>query len=586
MRVLTALLALAALPALAQSSRLEGRVITLEGNPVPKAAVRVSGRATGPTASNAQPLVYVEVTSADGRFTVDNIAPGLYTVTAQRTGYTTPTAAAVRLTPITVAAGETRSGVEVKLVQSAIVSGIVTDAEGDPVQGIQVRLLRRMYTQGRMALNTTMAASTDDRGQFRMTNVQEGRYYLAATPTAQNISGVNEIRGRSAQEANQSTYYPNSPTVEGAAKLDIKSASIETLQIRLRRGANYSIRGTVEMPTGASNSVQIQIFSGGADSNGQVNSVAVRPTGQFESPNLPPGSYTLFARYNVPATTANLQKTWAGRADAIVRGANVENVSIRLTEGGEIAGRLSVEGYSNITDFFATLPNNNVRPAQTINAGGQVTTVNRLARPAIILLSAENLPSNAAQTQVGEDGTFRVSNVLPMKYTLTVNNIPPMSYLKSARIGGQDVTRSIIDFTSGVSGAIEIVLSTKPASLAISPPASLATLTPAQSAGTSPQGLQATIWPAIPDRASQTGGIYTAFLNTQGAIRIPSLAPGDYLAVVWEESPPQDIARIPDFLARFNDLASKVTLREGETGSVEPRLISREALQKILTDFQ
>jgi hypothetical protein len=561
------LLALAALPVFAQLGRVEGRVVTVDGKAVPKATVRLTARITSGATNGQQPPVYVEVTSSDGRFIVENVAPGTYTLNAQRSGYSVPTSLALRAPTVTVASGETRSGVEFKMVQLAIVGGIVADAEGDPVQGVTVRLLRYMYSQGRLTLQPAAAGSTDDRGQFRILSVAEGRYYLAASANPTPASGLaTEIRGRSALESNQTTYYPNSGTLDGAIKLDIKSGSLETFQIRMRRGIGYSIRGTVGLPAGATNPAQIQLFPKGEDFNGQTFGASVRPDGVFEAPSVPPGSYTIFVRYNMPAVPPNQPKAFSGRAEVTVSSGNVDNVSIRLVEAAEVTGHIAMEDGKSLMDSLPSLPAN--RPANGPNLPASARM------PQVILQTAETMPASTSQGQTSQEGTFRIANVTAGKYMLIINNPPPGSYVKSVRMGGQDVTHSLLDLSSGSGGSLDIVLSSKAASLSLTVPASLT------------QGAQITLWPVIPDRSSQTGRVMTTTVSNQpGPPRLQGIAPDDYYVAAWEEGPPQEYARVPEFLARFNDQAAKVTLKESETGTVEPRVISREAMQKVLADF-
>ena len=568
MRTAFALLLLAAIPAVAQNGRVEGRVVTVDGKPIPKATVRLTSR-NSTANSNPVPLAYVEVTSADGRFIVENVPAGTYSINAQCPGYSVPNSMALRPVPVVVASGETRGGVEVKLVPFAVVSGIVTDADGDPVAGVMVRLLRPSYNQGRMTFQPSSTASTDDRGQFRLSNVTEGRYYLVVNGNATSPAGaVNEIRGRSALESNQTTYYPNSPTIEGAAKLDVKPGALESLQVRLRRGVNSSIKGTIEMPGGVPVVAQVQVLSKGADASGQNLPAFVRGPGQFETGGLSPGQYMIFARYNAPTTpgppgTPLVQgKLFAGRVDVTVGTAAVENVSIRLTEAGEINGHMTMEGGGSLALNLPSIP-------VVTRVGTPPSNVPPPPRmPNVVLQSVDGV-SSSFQAQVAVDGTFHIQNVIPMKYSLNVNLLPPGSYLKSARLAGQDVTTSFVDLSSGTSGPLEILLSPNAATLTIAAPSPAA------------QGLQGSVWPA----RCPTENIVVLVLNAQGSSQVPNVAPGDYYAVAWEDSPPGDFARIPEFLARFKDSAAKVTLKEGETGSVEPKVISRDAMQKILDEF-
>jgi hypothetical protein len=43
--------------------------------------------------------------------------------------------------------------------------------------------------------------------------------------------------------------------------------------------------------------------------------------------------------------------------------------------------------------------------------------------------------------------------------------------------------------------------------------------------------------------------------------------------------------RVPEFLARFNGSAARVTVKEGETATVEAKVISREALRRAYAEL-
>ncbi len=170
--------------------------------------------------------------------------PGRYNVNAQRQGYALArtTTGAVASISVEVAAGETKSGIEIRLTPLAVISGMVTDADGEPVPNVQVRLLRYAFAQGRLALTNTTQGNSDDRGMFRLSNLQPGRYYLSASPAGVGVA-FNEIRGRSAQELNLPTYYPNAAEPRGAVALTVDSAELSNVNIRMLRGSVYSIKG-------------------------------------------------------------------------------------------------------------------------------------------------------------------------------------------------------------------------------------------------------------------------------------------------------------------------------------------------------
>ena len=275
-----------------QPGSIEGRVVTPTGAPVPKATVRLVAPASAP---GQQSAAYVEVTSSDGRFVAEGIAPGRYNANAQRTGYAPVRTSTGAVTPVTVeiAAGETKSGIEIRLTPLAIISGMVTDADGDPVPGAQIRLMKYAFSS-RLTLTNSSGGNSDDRGMFRLPSVQPGRYYLSALPPGAPAN-QNEIRGRSAREVNLPTFYPNAADVRGAVALSVDSAEVSNLNIRMLRGGLYSIKGNFVGPDGAPVSGQISTFSKGGEQPPGIN-MQTRDPGVFQLSNMPPGEYTLVAQ--------------------------------------------------------------------------------------------------------------------------------------------------------------------------------------------------------------------------------------------------------------------------------------------------
>jgi hypothetical protein len=562
-----------------QTGRIEGRVLTPDGNPVPKASVRLVGGL--PTPSQKQ-TAYVENTSSDGRFTVEGMVPGTYTAVAQRIGYISPNQNQPAQRPfyVTVTAGETKPGVVIQLVPLASISGTVTDEDGDAVPGAQVRLLRYMYLQGTLRLQGIASATADDRGQFRLPNVQPGRYYLAASPSpAGNFSlgnQITEVRGRSAQESNLPTFYPSSADARGATLLEVKSSAIENLRVRMMRGRMFAIKGTVTGFNGGSapgRRPSINVIPKGGDTGALNLGTQVRPAGDFETAAVPPGQYTVLARFTDPATPT---KVTLGRAEVTVTNANVEGITLRMSEGMELTGKMTIDGIADMGSYMAGVTANRF---QVPNSGASVQQPSRM--PMLMLLPAETIPISTPPFVVQDDGSFRAQNVAPMKYSLIIQNLPPGSYVKSLRLNGQATDGNTLDF-SGSGATLDMVLSTKGASLSFTAPDGV---TPASPAEGPPAAQMITVWRATPDSFSPTGGVQTAFLTPQGNAGLRGLAPGDYFAAMWEETPSQELIRIPDFLARFNTQAARVTLKEGESGTVQPKVISRAAVEKEMAQF-
>src|SRR5262249_22984562 len=158
-----------------------------------KATVRVQPSKPGPA--------YVELTSSDGKFAIEQMPAGAYTITAQRPG--TESARVIPASQTVVIGVDATRTVELHLKPFAVISGNILDADGDPVPNASLSLMRPSYIRGAATLEPIpFSATVDDRGMFRMI-VAGGRYYLRAS--GGGIVGTRatyDIRGRSAQQEN------------------------------------------------------------------------------------------------------------------------------------------------------------------------------------------------------------------------------------------------------------------------------------------------------------------------------------------------------------------------------------------------
>ena len=100
-------------------------------------------------------------------------------VQAQLEGYAGTSGAAVRT--VDLSDGATITDARLQLMKLAAISGTVRDDGGDPVVGVDVLAFRRASLQGRPpVLAWDGRAKTDDRGQYRLTRLMPGDYYVCA----------------------------------------------------------------------------------------------------------------------------------------------------------------------------------------------------------------------------------------------------------------------------------------------------------------------------------------------------------------------------------------------------------------------
>src|SRR5262249_6084453 len=135
------------------------------------------------------PLPAMVRSDADGKFSFQAVQPGsCYVIDVQHEGY--PGAAYPpqgsfildRISTLNPAPGQRLTGVVITLAR-AILSGKVTNDEGQPMPGVLVRPIVASGLGGRPGLILpTGGVKTDSGGEFRFTDLGFNRYYLVFSP--------------------------------------------------------------------------------------------------------------------------------------------------------------------------------------------------------------------------------------------------------------------------------------------------------------------------------------------------------------------------------------------------------------------
>jgi protocatechuate 3,4-dioxygenase beta subunit len=436
---------------------------------------------------------------------------------------------------LTLVAGQVVKDLSLKLAPQGVIFGRVTDADGDPLPGAEVQVLRIYHSRGKRGVSPVGGASTDDQGSFRIANLPTGSYYLAADDTQSRIFGNTEgVRAGRAPSRLTSvlTYYPDAVDAANAIPLEIAPGSeLRGIEIRIRREAVFSFRGMViDSATGKPAAVPLdaRLKDGPQIGLGMAGTFA-RIDGTFEIRNLLPGVYVVTAGTN---TTADPR---SAREEVNITDSDAVGVKLTLTPGAAMAGTVKLEGDGPP-----------VHPTISLNG-----------------VDGTERGSNA---QTKDDGTFELQGIASGKYAVGVYDLPVGVYVKSIRLGGQDVTRTKLDLTSGVSGTLDILLSRGAAEV-------LGTVKNKE--GEAVSGVLITLWPKGLRPETVWSGAAQSATDQNGDFRIAGLAPGDYYLAAWEDIE-ADLTYDLDFLQRFTSQATAVTLEEGAHQTAQPKLISRE----------
>lgn len=202
---------------LGQGAGLEGRVVArATGAPVVGANVDVSPAGANGDSGRA-------VTDDSGRFSVGGLAPGSYDVAVSAPGF-----ASLTRRGLTVASGE-RFPVELQLLGTGSVEGLVRDSSGQPIPGVRVVGGNRWGGQ----LGTTPAETlTNTEGHYRLEGLATGRLYLTARREGSTL-GVSQSAGVTEGGTARVDFTLEEPgTIEGVVRADSGSLPTGSLMVR------------------------------------------------------------------------------------------------------------------------------------------------------------------------------------------------------------------------------------------------------------------------------------------------------------------------------------------------------------------
>ena len=293
--------------------RLTGRVVDAATNE-PLRDVEITFQRT-PSVPGATPLQ--AVTSRVGVFSIE-IPSGDYRFLARRTGYVpsdqneTPTSITVR--------GRSQTMPDIRLDRSGgTISGRIMDVRGNPLPRLLVAAVRPAVLGASDVDPVDGSVRTNDAGEFRLSGLTEGRYYVAALLLPESFAASG-----AASAAFVSTYYPGVTDQSAASLIDMTASGTRTgIDFSMFEASTRSVSAIVvdgrNLPiTGA-----VVMFSRARQLLGISPSVTTDGGGKFRMV-LPEGDYVLVA--SVPVTSGG------GRGDGVrLGGPGV----VELTVGGD-----------------------------------------------------------------------------------------------------------------------------------------------------------------------------------------------------------------------------------------------------------
>jgi protocatechuate 3,4-dioxygenase beta subunit len=373
-------------------------------------------------------------TDAEGRYRVGGVPPGRYTVT--------PVAPVYVLQdfnnfppgkPLTLSAGDSVEDTDFRLVRGAVITGRVTDADGNPVinEPVKVTLADPAQQQQQQQRNPIFTLdqrdiSTDDRGVYRIYGIQPGRYHVSVGNDGSTFRAPPSRYYRR-------TFYP-SAREESQGKVVEVSAGGEATDVDITLGSpekTYRISGRFVMAD-TNQPVPVSAFGYGLREpstgrlTGDYYGGSANARGEFQATGLAPGRYKVFA-YQNPLENVD----WYSDATAFeVTDADVSGLVVKLRRGSSVSGVVTIEGVSDRAAAARMLAG--VRVYGFADQGGDGGSQGGYIRP----------------VPLAPDGSFRLTGVRPGRLRINANSEVKGLAFERVEVGGA-VQREGVEVAEG-----------------------------------------------------------------------------------------------------------------------------------------
>jgi hypothetical protein len=486
-----------------------------------------------------------------------DLAFGTYGISAEHVGYVRQLPG-VAGPPVSINETSRKHVADLVLIRGATVRGRVLGPDGMPVAQAQVTLRPLGYAQGRRIMSPAVlgqtAAPTDDRGDYTVSNLPSGDYYVrvelgASGPVIRNSSANDNLP--------RVTYYPGVVDPLAAPRVTVKAPDeIVGMDIRIPNVKAYRVSGTVlnTLPAGPPSPAgrpayrgAASFFIGSPDPNSLEDPILVPSrSGEtanpdeftFELGGLLPGTYYLYPLFNLSSGFAGYIST---RAVVTLEDKDLENLRLVLEPNPEIKGRLVVEG-----DASGTAVN-----MQTVRIGARA--IDRLPS----LLRGVGATANITDQKTGDFvlAAFQKG----VKFGMTVTGLPPDSYIADLRQGSRNLNNDGAVLADASEGVLQITVGLQGGTIQG---------TVVNATGQPHARAAVVLIPSAPRRANtllyKRGGS-----DASGQFTLRGISPGEYKVFAFTGPPAGQAEENADFIAPLEARGTAVTIQTGASRNLQ-----------------
>ena len=484
-----------------------------------------------PGESFRQPDPQRTVTDSSGRFSFEAENLISASLQASRQGYRSEENNSPTATTLWAPDFDTAT---LRLVPQSVVKGRILNSDGDPLYGLTVEAVRIDIVDGRREVKDNFANKvTDDRGEYRLWNLQPGSYYIKVAGRIATYNNSANTIFELSQDAYGPMYYPTATTQDTAQILRVEPGQTVNANFTLEARNAYQIRGKVSnLPPGRPLLVRLLRGVDVLGNRANVN----RDAGTFQVADVTPGSYIL------QVYTANGSPPWMAEVPVNVGERDLTGVELVMAAGVDVHGKYEFAGDP---EGFPLL---NAHRVDSIVLPGTSAEMMAMMEPDQTGFSFKALP--------------------PGKYEISVSGGSGAHYVSSILAGTTDVLQEGLTVTAG--GAPELTVT-------LAPGAGMLAGMIEGGAGTAQSRDTGQRWTLLLVGRRGLEATYRTEITFGDEFGVSSLAPGDYALYAWPARHPLEF-RNSAVLASLSQYAASVKVGSGETKEVTLKPIPKEAL--------
>ena len=541
-------------PAAAGTAVVRGRVLASDtGRPLRRARVTLSGPELGREGRSSS-------TSLDGRYEITDLPAGRYTIRVTRSGYL-PLQYGQRRPlepgkPLQVIDKQAIDHIDFSMPRASVISGQIIDELADPVADVQVFAMRSSYFQGRRRMVTVgPPARTDDAGEYRLTGLSPGSYFvMAALRETWTVTenGVERTMGYAP------TYAPGTASLTDARRVTVSvGQSSGNNSFALMPGLSATVSGTATdslgRPLATRNIMLMQEFGGPSFGLMMLGGNATTSAdGTFTMRNVSPGTYKLVAQTTRDTQSSRGTVLELATQQVTVDGADVTNLSLSTSMGWTLEGTVVTD-----TGAVPDAPPNRFGVAARLVDPDAGTGPGGAPPPP----PPPGAPGGGAVPDSGrvrEDWSFSVVAVFGAARVRAI--VPDGWTVKAILHDGRDIADTPVEMKSGETmTGVQVLVSNR-----------VTTITGQMLDDKGAPLVDGTVIAFADDAAKWSDGsrwVRAVRPDQQGRYQIQGLPPGDYLAVAvdyvedgaWNE---------PEYLDSIRRHGQRLTLSEAESKSL------------------